>query len=155
MDEQTKDGLKQVLDELFGQLEEVDTRSTAILEFLKDADLASDERLAPYFEQAGRASSVKWLAARKRMEYLLTPIQKEEKKTEVRSKDSAEEMIGKRGEAEQKERMPEPGGATKKQSATEDNSAKNSNAENQEQAEMKAKAAEAGAASHEQTETNI
>jgi len=69
--------LKEILGELFALLEAQESHSAAVLQFLRDQGIATDEKLAPYLEQAGRASSVKWLAARKRMEYLLTPIQKE------------------------------------------------------------------------------
>ena len=69
--------LKEVLGELFALLEAQETNALAILQFLKEQGIATDEKLAPYVEQAGNASSVKWRAARKRMEFLLTPIQKE------------------------------------------------------------------------------
>src|SRR5258708_14111537 len=68
--------LKEILGELFALLEAQETHSVAVLQFLKDQGIATDEKLAPYLEQAGRASNVKWLAARRRMEYLLTPIAK-------------------------------------------------------------------------------
>jgi hypothetical protein len=68
--------LKEILGELFALLEAQETHSVAVLQFLKDQGIATDEKLAPYLEQAGRASNVKWLAARRRMEYLLTPIEK-------------------------------------------------------------------------------
>jgi len=70
--------LKEILNELFSLLETLETNNAAILQFLREEGIASEEKLAPYFERAGRASNVKWLAARRRMEYLLTPIQKEE-----------------------------------------------------------------------------
>jgi hypothetical protein len=69
------DPLKEVLGELFSLLEDQETQSAAILQFLKDQGIATEEKLAPYLEQAGNRSNVKWRAARKRMEFLLTPIQ--------------------------------------------------------------------------------
>jgi hypothetical protein len=71
------DTLKEVLGELFALLEAQEANSAAILQFLKDQGITTDDQLAPYLEQAGRASNVKWRAARMRMEYLLTPVQKE------------------------------------------------------------------------------
>jgi hypothetical protein len=77
--------IKEVLGELFGLLEAQETNSAAILQFLKDAGLATDEKLAPYLEQAGNASSVKWRAARMRMEFLLSPVQKQAAEPEARA----------------------------------------------------------------------
>lgn len=75
--EMQPDALKEVLSELFALLETQETNSAAVLQLLKDQGIASDEKLATYLDQAGNASNVKWRAARLRMEYLLTPIQKE------------------------------------------------------------------------------
>jgi len=72
-----QDSLKEVLTELFTLLEAQETSSAAVLQLLKDEGIASDEKLATYLDQAGNASSVKWRAARMRMEYLLTSVQKQ------------------------------------------------------------------------------
>jgi hypothetical protein len=70
---------KQIFDELFSSLEGRETRSVGILEFLKGKGIASDEELAPYLEETGKASSVRWRAARVRMEYLLSSAKPSEK----------------------------------------------------------------------------
>ena len=75
--EMQQDPLKEVLNELFTLLEAQETNGAAVLQLLKDEGIASDEKLATYLNQAGNASNVKWRAARMRMEYLLTPIQKQ------------------------------------------------------------------------------
>ena len=43
--------VQEILDELFSSLEALETRSTAVLEFLKDKGLATDEELAPHFSR--------------------------------------------------------------------------------------------------------
>jgi chemotaxis protein histidine kinase CheA len=68
--------IKEILEELFSLLESLETQSLALTQFLKDQGIATDERLAPYLDRAGNASSVKWRAARARMQYLLSPIAK-------------------------------------------------------------------------------
>jgi hypothetical protein len=68
--------VEQILDELYSSLEEAETRSTAILLFLKEQGIASEEKLAPYFDQAGKASDVRWRAARVRMGSLLASAMK-------------------------------------------------------------------------------
>jgi hypothetical protein len=61
----------ELLTELFSAFENADTQSAAILQFLKDKGMATDEELAPYLEQAGNASSVRWRAKRVRISSLL------------------------------------------------------------------------------------
>ena len=93
MEAQTE-SLKEILGELFALLEAQETYSAAILQFLKDQGIATEEKLAPYLEQAGRASNVKWLAARMRMEHLLTPVQRERtdgRKDRDKGQDTGEE----------------------------------------------------------------
>ncbi len=63
---------QQVFEELLPSLEARDTKCAAILQFLKKKGIASDDELAPYFEQAGNASSVRWRAARVRINHLLS-----------------------------------------------------------------------------------
>jgi hypothetical protein len=62
--------LEEVLEDLFRYLELLETQSGAVLQYLKDKGIASDEHLAPYLEQAANASNVKWRAARVRMRHL-------------------------------------------------------------------------------------
>jgi len=63
-----------VLDELFSSLEVLETQTAAVLQFLKEKAGSSDEQLAPYLEQAGKASSIKRRAARVRIDYLISDI---------------------------------------------------------------------------------
>jgi hypothetical protein len=63
---------QKILDELYEHLEDVETQSAAVLNFLKAKGIATAEELAPYFEQASKATSVKWVAERARISYLLS-----------------------------------------------------------------------------------
>jgi hypothetical protein len=67
------EAMKEVLNELFSHLERLETQSEAILQFLKEKKRVTDKQLAPYLEQAGNASNVKWRAARVRINHLLEP----------------------------------------------------------------------------------
>jgi len=67
------EALKEVLNELFSHLERLETQNEAILQFLKEKKRVTDKQLAPYLEQAGNASNVRWRAARVRIEHLLSP----------------------------------------------------------------------------------
>ena len=44
---------QEVFDELLPTLEALDTKCEAILQFLKDKGIASEDDLAPYLQQAG------------------------------------------------------------------------------------------------------
>lgn len=75
---------REILDDLIPSLEALEARSTAVLEFLEDEGIATDEKLAPYLEQAANASNVRWLGVRVRVERLLSAAEKDsaEKRTE-------------------------------------------------------------------------
>lgn len=68
--------VKEVLDDLYTLLEALETQNIAILQFLKEQKIAPEDKLQPYLEQAGNASSVKWRAARARMNHLFAPAPK-------------------------------------------------------------------------------
>lgn len=70
--------VQQIVDELFSSLEPLDTQSAALLQFLKAKGIAGEEELAPYLEQAGTASSVRWLAARVRIKSLIASAMRTE-----------------------------------------------------------------------------
>jgi hypothetical protein len=66
------DTAREIFDHMFSLLETLETESTATLQLLRAKDIVTDEELAPYLDQAGNASSVRWRAARARIEYLLS-----------------------------------------------------------------------------------
>ena len=76
--------VKQILEEIFSSVEDVETQSAAMLQFLKDKGMANDEELAPYFERAKTSSGVRWVAIRARVDYLLSSVinKEEEEKAE-------------------------------------------------------------------------
>ena len=63
---------QEILHELFSALEALETQTAALLQFVKGKGLATEQDLAPYLEQAGNASNVRWRAARVRIDHLLT-----------------------------------------------------------------------------------
>lgn len=70
--------IKEVLDELFTLLETLESQNAAVLTFLKEHNIVTDEKFAPHLDRAETASSVKWRAARARMAYLLAPAPKKD-----------------------------------------------------------------------------
>lgn len=112
------EAMKEVLNELFSHLERLETQSQAILQFLKEKKRVTDKQLAPYLEQAGNASNVKWRAARVRIDHLLEPEQQEK-----------EAKLGKKPELQKESRRTdssdagsdkEPNSSEEKRSATAD-----------------------------------
>jgi hypothetical protein len=98
--------LKEILDELFSLLESLETQSLALTQFLKDEGIATDEKLASYLDQAGNASSVKWRAARARMQYLLSPVPKQSGDKEDKEKHQNKESEKSSKEKPQTEKPP-------------------------------------------------
>jgi hypothetical protein len=81
--------IEEALNELFPALEALETQSGAMIEFLKERGIASDNDLAPFVERAANASSVRWRAARLRINHLLSAAAKaaeasDKKEREVR-----------------------------------------------------------------------
>ena len=98
--------LKEILDELFSLLESLETQSLALTQFLKDEGIATDEKLVPYLDRAGNASSVKWRAARARMQYLLSPVPKQSGDKEDKEKHQNKESEKSSKEKPQTEKPP-------------------------------------------------
>jgi hypothetical protein len=74
---------QELLNELGSSLEDLEARHAALLQFLKDGGIVTDDQLAPYLTQAGKTSNVRWLAARIRLERLFSAErQKEEQLAE-------------------------------------------------------------------------
>jgi hypothetical protein len=95
--------LQEMLHELFASLETLDTQTTALRQFLKDKGIATEQELAPYLEQAGNASGVRWLAMRVRMDHLLSsammPAEQGAKGAKKDSPQSTETKNGKEASA--------------------------------------------------------
>ena len=111
---------EELLEELVPAIEALDTRSTAILQFLKEKGGATDEQLAPYLQQAASASSVRWRAIRLRIARLLSLAEKaaeqkaeqaapqKPKKTEERSAEQKAEQAAPQNPQKTEERSAEP-----------------------------------------------
>ena len=94
----------ELLSELFSALEDLETQSSGILQFLKDKGLANDEELAPFLEAAARASDVRWRAARLRMEALLSAAIKDAEEEFARKMEERKKEAQKIAEGKEKKR---------------------------------------------------
>ena len=65
--------IAEIFDEVFTLMEDLETRSVAVLEYMQEQGGVTHQKLAPYLERAAAASEVRWRAARARMEHLLAP----------------------------------------------------------------------------------
>ena len=90
--------LKEILSELFGLLESLETSNIAAFRALAEKKIVTEDEIERLLHEAGDASSVKWRAARVRMEYLLTPIEKN--KEQVGKLEAKAEEVKKRAEAQ-------------------------------------------------------
>ena len=118
---------EEILNDLIPSLEALETKSTAVLEFLKKEGIASDEKLAPYLEQAASASNVRWLAVRVRMERLLSSVEKESARKESAEKNIKEAQAAKESNSTDtaKTTAAEAQSEEKSQAAGEEKSAEN------------------------------
>ena len=119
-----------ILDELFSSLENLESQTAAIMQFLKEKGGASDEQLAPYLERAGRASSIKRRAARVRLDYLLSGITnppknafeqdaaKSEKESAVAEAEKCEEKTLEKAEEKDEKRKKDESGVQKNATET-------------------------------------
>jgi hypothetical protein len=72
---------QELLNELGSSLENLETQQAALLRFLKDKGIVTDEQLAPYLHEAGNASSVRWRAAHVRLEHIFSAAEQKEQQT--------------------------------------------------------------------------
>lgn len=86
-----KDAINEVLNELYPRLESIETQTTALIQFLTAKGMITDKEFAPFLEQAGNASYVKWLATRLRVEHALSTSKEPVKPAAIESKAPAQE----------------------------------------------------------------
>jgi hypothetical protein len=131
------------LDELFSALEELETQSGGVVQFLKDKGLATEEELAPYMDAAAGASEVRWRAARLRMDALLAAAIKDAeeeiaRKIEERSSEKRRRAVVK--EPQGKPTQPEsakPGDGKSEETETEETTPERTAAAGRENTEVR------------------
>jgi hypothetical protein len=113
--------IDEILDDLIPTFEKLESRSLAILRFLKDKNIATEKELQPFLDQAANASEVEWRAARLRLRHLFVSafdaLQKAAEDSARKAaggeaeasgvKDGAEEKAGERGDDKAKKEPPE------------------------------------------------
>jgi hypothetical protein len=109
-----------ILDELFSSLEAVETQTAAILQFLNDKGLAEREELAPYLKRASEASSIRWRAARARIERLVSSAMKSAEEGSKKEPPKSREGDQGKEPGPEKKTSPESGNAGQQESRTKD-----------------------------------
>src|SRR5438309_8857898 len=92
MDENNNNFVQEIFHDLFSSMETLETQSAAVLQFLKDKGIATDEELASHLEQAENASSVRWRGVRVRADYLFASAVKAAEQAAERESTKRAEM---------------------------------------------------------------
>ncbi|MGA8438502.1 MAG: hypothetical protein WB762_06870 [Candidatus Sulfotelmatobacter sp.] len=79
---------QELLNELGSSLESLEAQQSALLQFLKEKGVVTDDQLAPYLNQASNASNVRWRAARVRLERLFS-VETEKEQTAAQEQKQA------------------------------------------------------------------
>jgi hypothetical protein len=150
--------VQEILHDLFSSLEALETQNTAILEFLKDTGIATDEELASHLEQAGNASSVRWRGVRVRADYLFaSAVKAAEQAAEKESPKPAEnkqeaKAATKQSDETETAKTAQPVAATTK---SENDQPENDKAEKEKPEKEKPEADEAGAGAEQNVEKDV
>ena len=92
MNENNNNFVQEIFHDLFSSMEALETQNTAVLQFLKDKGIATDEELASHLEQAGDASSVRWRGVPVRADYLFASAVKAAEQAAERESTKRAEM---------------------------------------------------------------
>jgi len=145
--------VQEILHDLFSSLEALETQNTAILQFLKDKGIATDEELASQLEQAGNASSVRWRGVRVRADYLFaSAIKAAEQAAEKESPKHAENKQEAKAATKQSDEKETAKGAQPVATTTK---SENDQRENDKAEKEKPEADEAGARAEQSVEKDV
>jgi hypothetical protein len=82
---------QELLNELGSSLENLQTQQAALLQFVKDDGIVTDDQLAPYLEQAAKVSEVRWRAARIRLGPLISKERQREEQLAEKEQHKADD----------------------------------------------------------------
>ena len=88
---------QELVNELGSSMESLEAQHGALVQFLKDKGVVTDEEFGPYLERAAKSAGVRWRAARVRLDHLLEAEKREaeraaEKEKEPKGKKPADEL---------------------------------------------------------------
>ena len=78
--------MRELFEDLFQTMEAAEAQSGALLSFLKAKKVVKEKELTPYLEQASTAASLRWTAARARMNRLFEAAMKPKQSAETGEK---------------------------------------------------------------------